>query len=483
MNAAESLAPNRGGAEHLLFEAARRAMRAPEGWLALALHLGRLAPPAPRPHHRRVARALLHEAAERHHGQLFPLANGDLVLLCRRPEAAGDPMAARAGRANDPFQLPQALARLFGSETADPEGIVSLWRLATEAEAFFSYAAGRLDAAGPPPRHAGGREDDREPAPSAEPQLDGLKALAASPGFAEFVERQTAALIIRAGRGQAPRLRPLFREIGFRLPALAARFPQAAEARADPYLFRHFAVHLDRQMLAILHAALEGEGAPRGAPGGAPGAPLAMRGGPTALALHFDLTLGSVLAPAFGRFAALCRAASVPIGVEVSLIEAVADAELFARVRASLERAGAALVLDDVSHLALAVCRPQALAPDFLKLEWSPRLPALGGAEQRAIAASLAAFGPERVVLFRAETEAAVLWGLARGIHRFQGRYVDAMLGAARMAACPAAAGCTLSQCAERAGAATAPGRRFCRNLALLDAGAPKDGPRGELAA
>lgn len=451
-------------------------MRAPEAWLAVVLHLGRLAPPAPRPHHRRVARALLHEAAERHHGQLFPLANGDLVLLCRRAESAGDAMAARAGRANDPLQLPQALARLFGAETADPERIVSLWHLTTEAEAFFSYAAGRLDAAGPPPRQAGGREDDPVLAPSAEPQLDGLKALAASPGFTELVQRQTAALIIRGGRGQAPRLRPLFREIGFRLPALAARFPQAAEARADPYLFRHFAVHLDRQMLAILQAALEGEGAP----GGPPGGPLAMRGGPTALALHFDLTLGSVLASAFGRFAARCRAASVPVGVEVSLIEAVADAELFARARATLERAEVALVLDDVSHLALAICRPQALAPDLLKLEWSPRLPALGGAEQRAIAASLTALGPERVVLQRAETEAAVLWGLAHGIHRFQGRYVDAMLGAARMAACPAAASCTLSQCAERAGAATAPGRRFCRNLALLDAGAPGEGARGE---
>ena len=42
-------------------EIAHRLLRAPEGRTALALHLSRLAPPAPRPHHRRIARALLAE--------------------------------------------------------------------------------------------------------------------------------------------------------------------------------------------------------------------------------------------------------------------------------------------------------------------------------------------------------------------------------------------------------------------------------------
>ncbi|HTU53779.1 MAG TPA: hypothetical protein VMF62_07390 [Acetobacteraceae bacterium] len=472
MSARESLPPSRGGAEHLLLDAARRAMRAPEGWLALVLHLGRLAPPAPQPHHRRVARALLHEAAERHHGQLFPLANGDLVLLCRRAETTGEAGPWSGRRAQDPLLLPEALARLFGAQTADQEEIVSLWRLAVEADSFFAYAAGRLDAAGPPARQEAGPANDPEPVPPAEPLLDGFKALAATPGFAELVQRQTAALIVRAGGGKTSRLRPLFREIGFRLPALAARLPEAGEARADPYLFRHFARHLDRQMLAIIEAAWLREGPP--------GEALAMRGGRDALALHLNLTLETVLGSTFAHFARLCRAVALPVGVEVSLIEAVADGEAFARARAVLEPLGFALVLDGVSHLALALCRPQALAPDLLKLEWSQHLPGLGGAEQRAFAASLAALGPERVVLQRAETEAAVLWGLAHGIRRFQGRHVDAMLGAARMAVCPAAAGCTLSQCAERAGAATAPGRLLCRNLALLDAGAPKEGARGE---
>ena len=461
----------RAGAGHLLFEAARRALRAPEEWLALALHLGRLAPPAPHPHHRRVARALLHEAAERHGGQLFPLANGDLVLLCRRPEA----LVGTAPRADDPLKLPEALATLFGAQTAHPDAVVTLWRLDEQAEPFIAYAAEQLDTALSPAREV------EEPlafaptplGPTGEPRMDGLVALAAASGFAELVQRQTAALVVRAAGGRPPRFRPLFRELGFRLPALAARFPPAREALADPFLFRHLAFHLDQRMLALLETVLPAEKLSYDQTKD----PLWVRGVPAGLALHLNLTLGTVLGQGFGRFAKICRALDVTLGVTIALIEAVADAESFARARATLAEAGFRLVLDGVSHLALPLCRPEALAPDLLKLEWSERMGTLAAAEKRAFAASLAAIGPERIVLQRADAENAVLWGLAHGIRRFQGRHVDVMLGAARMEACPAAEGCTLSQCAERAGAATAAGRRACRNLALLDAGAPEKDP------
>ena len=290
--------------------------------------------------------------------------------------------------------------------------------------------------------------------------MDGLAALAASPGFAELVQRQTAVLVVRGG-GQTPALRPLFREVSFALPALAARFSPAMEASADPYLFRHFVVHLDQQMMALLRRALAGEG------------PLGMRGAP-ALALHLNVTLGSLPSPAFEGFAAICRAERVSLGAEVSLIEAVADAEAFRRARAVATREGYRLVLDGVSHGALRLGRLQAFGADLLKLDWSARLGGVRGAEGRALAVALGAIGTERVVLARADSERALLWGLAHGIERFQGRHVDMMLGAARMVACPGAEGCTVGQCAERAGAATEAGRRLCRNLSLLDVGAPE---------
>ncbi len=75
----------------------------------------------------------------------------------------------------------------------------------------------------------------------------------------------------------------------------------------------------------------------------------------------------------------------------------------------------------------------------------------------------------DRIVLHRAETEAAVTWGQAQGISRFQGRHVDAMLGAGRILHCPLSRGCTLRQCIERGAAIADVGRSGCGNTALLD--------------
>ena len=72
--------------------------------------------------------------------------------------------------------------------------------------------------------------------------------------------------------------------------------------------------------------------------------------------------------------------------------------------------------------------------------------------------------GTDKVVLHHAETEAALRWGLAHGIRRFQGRHVDAMLGASRIVSCGQAEACTLRQCIERAGAAGRVGRAGCVN-------------------
>jgi hypothetical protein len=77
------------------------------------------------------------------------------------------------------------------------------------------------------------------------------------------------------------------------------------------------------------------------------------------------------------------------------------------------------------------------------------------------------------VVLHGADSEAAIGWGLAHGVTRFQGRYIDTMLAVERLRACASARHCTLDQCRERASATGASGRFGCRNLPLLDLGAP----------
>lgn len=428
-----------GSAERLLHDAAERATRHPQGKLALVLHLSRLRPPAPRPHHLRIGRAILQDAAHRYEGQVFALRNGDLVLLCRA--------------ASEVLGLPEMLGRLLRLDAPDPAALHSLWRLEQAADRLLDYAAARLADRLPAPREAA-----QAAAALASPlAVEAVEAVLRQARWPDVTQRQTAALLTIDRTTQNPGVRPLFCEVGFAIAGLEAR---AGAASADPYLFRHLARRLDGQMLRALAEAF-GSGSPLDA---------ARRPAPP---FHVNLTLPTLLSPAFAAFAGRCRAAGATLGAEVALIEASADVTLFARARRFAVEAGIALVLDGVTHHALLLSRPWVLGADLVKLDWSATLPQLAAAEQAELEAALQAVGPARLVLQRAEDEVALRWGFARGIRRFQGRHVDAMLAASRLLGCTAASGCTLRQCVERAAATGVAARRFCHRPDLLDAGIP----------
>lgn len=428
---------------HLL-EAVERALRAPHGRMALVLHLSSMARPAPRAYHRRIARAVMDDAAQRHSGQVFALHNDDLLLLFRS-EDAGIPVV-------------QTLARLFLVDVPDAARVTTLWSLARHGAAVLQYAQTRLLDAVPDPTLD-------EPVGSAH-AIDAIESIVQHSRLSDLTQRQTAVLLVP---GSQARLRPLFREITFSVAVLEARIAAVGQAYADPFLFRHLASRLDGRMLDALRQDLQVNG---------PLTAGAREHGPM---LHLNLTLAGILSDRFAQFAAACRAVGARIGIEVSLVEACADAEAFMTARTRLRLAGLALVLDGVSHHALMLTTPMVLEPDLVKLDWSPQLPEAGSAIEKAVMA----LGSDRVVLHRAETEEALSWGLAHGIRRFQGRHVDTMLAAGRIGACAHGGGCSLRQCSERSSATGPGGRAGCSNPALLDAASPMDAlsARGALAA
>lgn len=413
---------------HLL-DAVERALRAPQGRTALVLHLSHMAPPAPRAYHRRIARAVMDDAAQRHAGQVFALHNDDLLLLFRSDDAGAGVTAT--------------LARLFLIDVPDPASVITSWSLTQDAAAVLRYVQARLQDPLPDPGLT-------EPSGSVH-AIDAIDQVIQHSCISDLMQRQTAVLLLP---GSEPRLRPLFREITFSVAVLEARIAASGQANADPFLFGHLASRLDGRMLDVLRQDLQVNGQ---LTAGARGS------GPT---LHLNLTLAGILSDRFARFAATCRAVGAQVGVEVSLVEACADPEAFIAARIRLRLAGLALVLDGVSHHALMLTMPMALEPDLVKLDWSPQLPEAGPGVERAVLA----LGGARVVLHRAETEAALRWGLTHGIRRFQGRHVDAMLAAGRIGACAHGGGCSLRQCIERASATGPGGRAGCSNPTLLDA-------------
>jgi hypothetical protein len=422
--------------ERQLLDAARRATT--PGWAALTVHFADFPPPGPRAHHGRIARAMLEDAAQRQGGQVFALRNGDLVLLCPAATLLGAPRpGAAAGET-----LPALLARLLRGNTPEGERPVSVLRLPEGRERLLAYAAERLA--------EGGLTPLEEAVALAELPV-GLTPAVEARLLPDLLLRQTAVRL-----GGAARLQPIFREITYTSAALQAQAGEEA-IEADPFLLRHFALRLEERVLIALPA----EAGRRGA--------LDPLNGPK---LHLNLAPATVLSPDFAALATVCRRHGVGFGVEIALVDAAADPDGYAAARALLADAGMTCVLDHVSPLALLLSNPAALAPDLVKLDWSPRLATPPPDERAKLAEALAACGSDRVLLAGADDEQAVHWGLAQGVHCFQGHHVDAMLAASRVALCREGAACSLRQCAERAGAVAQAGRAGCRNLALLDAGA-----------
>ncbi len=423
-----------------LLALAQRAQRVPLPRVALVLHLSRLA--SPRLAHRRIALAVIQEAAERLDGQVFPLHSGDVVLVCQ--DTAGD----LAG-------LAQTLARLFRAATPDGRAPIAIFALATDADALADYAAAQASAG---PQNV---EEDPSCSPST---VDEIEAALTPLPLPTLLRRQSIIRLLRTPAG-GRRLQPIAHEIGYEPTAWRGQHPRSTLVLADPGLSRHLGERLDQRLLIGLTATL-GTGQPLDAV-------RTQRAGPGYLV---RMTLASVVSERFLALVAACRPHDVRLGVSLSFVDACADPGGYARARAALAEAGFFLLLGAITPAQLALTRPWTLQPDMLAIDLPPGAVALGGTEAERLAQALGALGPERVVLRQTGSAAALEWALGQGVELVQGAHVEAMLAAQRMQVCPHAGGCSFRQCADRAATLDDAGRSGCANLALLDqaASAPR---------
>jgi hypothetical protein len=426
--------------ERLLLDATERALRAPKGKLAMALHLSRLKSPGPRPYHSRIALALMQDTAQRLGGQVFPMRNTDLVLLCATPD--GD---ARPGRPPAGFTLPESLERLFGAD-APEAALTSIWRLDQSPAAFRDYITQR----------------QAEPPGIERPAIDQITAAALAPALdrllrepAATVLMQQTAIKLRPGRGLplSSRLSPVFRDLAFNPAAMG---PDAA-LLADPFIRRHVETALDDRIIAHVLSDLRKAG------------PLTRPGMMLAMTLHLKLAPASVISPGFARLARAAAAGGLALAVEFQAMDMAADPALASFAADLLRQAGIGLVLGGIDHAGLAMLCRAAPVPGLIKLAWSPRLADAPASRQVPVDAAIARIGAARIVLQDADGEAALLWAQSRGIAQFQGPYLDAVQAASRIAICHSARACTLRQCTLRALALDPARRAGCGNPGLLD--------------
>lgn len=426
-------------AEALLLDVARRVARLRDGFIAVHLHLSRLRPSAVRAAHTRIGLHLFNRLVAQTRAQVFGLANGDIMLVGRDLRYADvDAVVYRLRGlfAHDP---------LVNADAGDAGDRFATWYdLATDSAEFIeACAALHAEAARMRGRDGGPPAAPRSITPA---DLGDLLERLRSVDLAPFVRRQG---VVRLDEGRTV-AHPQFQEFYLSIQDLQRRHLPDVQITADPWLFLHLTRTLDRQMLPLIR-----------------GLDRRLQRPPDRISLN--LGLDTVLSDAFVE-AMLALGRDRTVVAEIRLVEVIQQPGAFRDAAAWLHDHGHLVLIDSLTTRDVQAVDLSGLDADLFKILWLPEMgdtaTSPGADDARRAVDQL---GRDRVVLARCDSEAAVRWGLAQGIRSFQGRFIDAMLGAVTMATCPNSAPCTLTQCVARRHSITAEGRQGCTNQPHLD--------------
>ncbi|HVI51701.1 MAG TPA: hypothetical protein VM661_10860 [Candidatus Sulfotelmatobacter sp.] len=421
--------------ESLLLGAAERIGRIRDGRLAVQVHLSRLKPQNRQDGHIRIALRMLEPMVNAYRGQMFLLGDSDVVFMVKDPnpvDVENMIFKLRALFSKDPLTYDDEgdgidhFCTWFDLGGSDYDRFVDMARTATAVARKRSRDKGSAKPASKPldAKSLGG-------------VLERLSSLDVTP----LIQRQSS-IVIRENSATAE---VLFQEFFVAMFELQKALAPDVNLLANRWLFQHLSQTLDKRVLGALSQ-------------------LKLKGLPPCYSLN--LNISTVLSKAFDQFeAAIGDRAG--ISVELQVLDVLADSRGYYAVRDRLRGKGHQVVIDGMNELTLQFMDVAQFEADLYKVAWSPEM--REGEHSDAVGAAVAPLGASKVMLARCDSEAAIQWGLERGIQRFQGRYVDAMLAAYTMAMCPKAAQCTLQQCIARHGVVTGALRTACYDNDMLD--------------
>lgn len=424
--------------ESLLHAAAERIGKIRQGRTALHLHLSKLRPQNREDAHVRIALRMFELAMDSYRGQLFLLSNSDIVLLVKDARAADlDAIIykLRALFSNDPLTFTR------GEDGSDP--FYTFYDLEVDYDSFLGMTV-QL-AQGVKKLMADQREQQRR-VPLDAKSLSTLLDRIGTTDIAGIVRRQSAVGITDRSGGEKSTAEVMFQEFYVSISDLQRVLAPDINIVSNRWLFQHFSQVLDQRILGLLQD-------------------MSLTQLPKTFALN--LNLATLATPAFAAFE---RAISgkATIVVEVQIVDIFADLNAFFKARDSLRASGHTILIDNISPVTLQFVDMATYDADFYKISWSPEL---GDLDQTSkLEDTFKQLGVDRIIMARCDSETAIHWGLALGVRKFQGRFLDAMLAAITMGGCDKSAACTLPQCIQRRTVIAGHHRGECGNLNMLDA-------------
>ena len=391
------------GEESLLLNRLKRVEANPTGVYAIHLHLSKLRSINRQPHFIKIAARTFDPLTENFEATVFPLHNADLVVICRNvpvddADSAIDKVRSLFGE--DP---------LLSAQDGAFEDNFSTWYDLSQPEDFSSFVSIANDLAVEAQRTRQQQDETEEVEDKDLGEPLGAMNLAAinqklqGTRVADLIREQTCLLMGPGGPGEI-----VFRENFVSMTELKKRIAPDVNLFASPWLFQYLTETLDKRMLAVLsNRDIEGLANP----------------------LSLNLNIGTILSRDFQKFHQAMGKNTSKIIIEMQVIDIFADMSAFGYARDTLQERGYRVLVDGLSPLSLQFFNPGDLQSDFVKINWGAEFEgdtdATRIAQMRDVVTST---GKDSVILARVDTEEAVKWGLALGVSRFQGFFIDDLM-------------------------------------------------------
>ncbi len=390
--------------ESLLLSRLKRVEANPAGVYAVHMYLSKLKASNRQPHFIGIAARTFDGLIESFESTVFMLHNSDLILICRNvpvddADAAVDKVRALFGE--DP---------LLATEDEAFEDSFSTWYDLSQPEDYSTFVGIANELAveaqrGKQQRAQDKVQEDREKGePLGAMNLAAINQKLQGTRVADLIREQTCLQMGPDGpRGV------VFREHFVSMAELKKRIAPEVNLFASPWLFQYLSETLDKRMLAVLaNRDIGGMASP----------------------VSLNLNVNTVLSRDFQNFHKAIGKAASRVVVEMQVLDIFADMNTYGYARDSLQERGYRVLVDGLSPLALQFFDPGLLQSDFVKIAWGPEFEgdtdSTRLAEMREVVTST---GKDSVILARVDTEIAIKWGLAIGISRFQGFFIDDMMG------------------------------------------------------
>ncbi len=392
--------------EAVLLEKLSRIEENPSGYYAVHLHLSQLRPGNRQHHFINIAARVFDNLINNADAILYLMMNQDMVLICREILVEDiDPYIdkVRAMFSEDPLasgddEYEDRLSTWY--DLASKEDYAAFLSVATElpvkAQLLFEEQQRNRE------QQVGKSAGD----PISAKNLAAINQKLQSTRIADLIRQQTC---IRIAPGKAGAF--VFREHFIAMSELKERVSPGVNLFSSPWLFQYLTETLDRRVLSVISRKNFDE---------------------MKEPISLNLNIGTVLSRDFNNFKRIVGDNASKVVIELQIIDIFADMNTYGYARDMLQDLGFKVLVDGVSPLALQFFDPANLRPDFIKVGWGKEFE-----EESKDSARLNLFretvqhaGRDSIILYRVDSEKAVKWGLALGISRFQGYFIDKLVQA-----------------------------------------------------